>query len=190
MQLTHDEVSVGLIGMAYQLRGQKPEDINDSMVTAWLLTLQRNQFSGKEFALACACAVDSGTFFPAVGEFMTPVLRLRPGVSLIHDPVVTSKNESGIDRLGSRGRANNLGLEYREIHDEAPMLAGSDEQRDLGKSRLGNLPITELARAKRVKAVDLLASDKRVQALPEPTAEEIEARRQALREQVKERTAS
>lgn len=188
--LTYDDVSVGLIGMAYQLRGQKPEDINDSMVTAWLYTLDRNQFSQKEFALACACAVDRGTFFPAVGEFMTPVLRLRPGVSLIHDPVVTGTNEFGIDCLESRARANRLGLEYREMHDKAPMLPGSDEQLDLGKSRLENLPITELARAKRVKAVDLLASDKHVQALPEPTAEEIEARRQALREQVKERSAS
>jgi len=188
-ELTYDDVSVGLIGMAYQLRGQKPEDVNDSMVTAWLCTLARNQFSAKEFALACAHAVDRGTFFPAVGEFMAPVLRLRPGLSVIHDPVVTATNESGCDTIESRFRAKRLGLPYREIHDDIPVLPVTAVQRAEARNRLDRLPVADLAKAKRIKATDLLAQDKRLKALPEPTPEEIEARKRALRDQARERTA-
>ncbi len=189
MQLTHDDVSVGLIAMAYQLRGQKPEDINDSMVTAWLSTLQRNQFSGKEFAMACAFAVDRGTFFPAVGEFMAPVLRLRPGISVIHDPVVTATNESGCDTIESRFRAKRLGLTYREMHDETTVLLVTAEQRAEANNRLGRLSVAELSRSKRIKATDVIAQDKRLQALPDPTPEEIESRKRVLRDPARERTA-
>jgi len=188
-ELTYEDVSVGLIGMAYQLRGQKPEDVNDSMVTAWFCTLERNQFSQKEFALACAHAVDRGTFFPAVGEFLAPVLSLRPGLSVIHDPVVTSTNESGCDTIESRFRAKKLGLPYREIHDETPALAVTPEQRAKENNRLDRLPVAELAKSKRIKATDLLSQDKRIQALPDPTPEEIEARKRELRGQARERTA-
>lgn len=188
-ELTHEEVSIGLLGMAYQLRGQKPEDVNDSMVSAWLSTLRRNGFTRSEFAEGCAYAVDHGTFFPAVSEFMAPVLRQRPGFAVISDPVVTSTNESGCDTIESRFRAKRLGLAYREMHDETPVLLVKAEQRAEARNRLDRLPVAELAKSNRLKASDLLAQDKKIQALPEPTSEEIEARKQALRDQVKERTA-
>lgn len=159
------------------------------MAAVWHGRLVANNITPQEFVQRLGQVLDRGGEFPSLGKFMRPILDERPSAAIIQDPVIVSTNELGCDTIGSRHYAEARGIDYRECSDPPQKaLQATSEQREDAKKRLDSLPVTELAKSKRIKASDLIAQDKRIQSLPQPTPKEVDEKRQLLREQALRQT--
>lgn len=176
-----DHIRQGLVAMRaaglndYGRWPATSEDLN-AIAEVWLARMNANRVSPQEFAERVAWLIDNETEFPSVASFLKGLDR---SYWQIQDPVIVGISDLGVQTLAERSK-----VDPARILDDPKLTAlpVTDEQRKQALERIENLTVTKVAKAKRMKASELIAQDKKIQALPEPT----EADRQRLQKQIEE----
>lgn len=158
--------------------GRWPSDDSGlaAVVKVWHTRLVANRVSPQELAERVSWLIDNETEFPSIASFLKGLDR---SYWQIQDPVIVGISDLGVQALAERSK-----VDPSRILDDPKLTAlpVTDEQRKQALERIENLTVTKVAKAKRMKASELIAQDKKIQALPEPT----EADRQRLQKQIEE----
>ena len=178
MTLVSEVVGRWLLTSARSLKGLKPDEVDADMVEIWSKVLDSEGVTEEELGFAFTDILKHETFFPTPKEVVERVHASRRFVVLI--------DEGG----NSHGRwclAHKMAETYEDLQREfgqpmTPSLPVTEEQRAEAIERIEK-PLAHIAKKRRMKAADLITQDKRIQALPVPTEEEIEEKRALIRRQ-------